>query len=127
MRLLRRVGKAEKAAAAGKSAQPIALVYTADNQRLPDGYELAPGEHIATDVYVRERHDFFADGTPDTYKIVERVTSAPGDWGTVRWENGPETAIGKVRESERPYIDIEWLDGHEPTVPERIRRHYEGV
>jgi hypothetical protein len=127
MKLLRRVGKVEKAVAAGKSSRPIALVYTADNERLPDGRELAEGEHVATDVYVRERNDFFADGQPDRYKIVERVTSAPADWGVVRWEQGPPVVIGRVcRPSEGSFIDIEWLDGHEPAVPDRVREHYEG-
>jgi hypothetical protein len=116
----------ERANAAGKSSRPIAIVYTADNERVAEGYELAEGEHVACDVYVRERNDFFLDGQPDRYKIVERITPVEGDYGVVRWEQGPPVVIGRVRPSEGSFIDIEWLDGHEPTVPDRVREHYGG-
>lgn len=41
---------------------------------------------------------------PGEYKIVERVTSKPDDWGVVRREHGA-AVIGRVRESRALYLD----------------------
>lgn len=112
MRLIRRkVRKLEAAAAAEQiETRPVALAWTEDNVRLPEDVELGVGEHVATDIYVLEHGDFFGpSGMPSRYKVVERVSAADGDTGTVYEGSEGGRAIGRVRSAD-PFLEIEWFE-----------------
>ena len=117
MRLLRRVGKMEKAAAAGAS-RPIGIVWTRDNQRLGPDVELGPGEHVAHDVTVLVKRDW-PKGVSE-YKIVERIATGDDYGGVFDWRGVP---VGRVRPCEAvggsEFLDIEWFEGCEvPDAPD---------
>ena len=122
MKLLRRkVEKLEKASAAG-SSRPIAIVWTRDNEELPEDVELAPGEHVARDVHVLAKRDWAKTGQPSEYRIVERI-AAGEDWGGVfDWRGLP---VGRVLPAAGEsggggeFIDLEWFEGADvPDAPD---------
>ena len=113
MRMLRRkmnkLEAGDAAARAANASRPIALVWTEDNRRIPEDQELAAGEHIAVDVHVLEQAgDFFEGAAPSRYRVEERITTDPNDNGSVYDANG--RAVGRVRPTEPPYLDIEWFE-----------------
>lgn len=114
MRLLRKVGKLERAVAAGQSpygGEPLGIVWTRDNVRLPESVELAGWQHVARDVHVLAERDWAASGMPSEYRIEERVGEGE-DYGEVFAADGRR--LGRVRPplagAGPEILDIEWWD-----------------
>lgn len=106
MRLLRKVNRLAAAAAAAMDpleGRPLGIVWTRDNQRLPETVEIAAHEHVARDVHV-----ITLGGVAPQYRVVERVAEGD-DWGGVFDWRG--VRVGRVHacEADRAeLLDIEW-------------------
>jgi hypothetical protein len=77
-------------------AEAITVVWTADEERLPDAWEPGPGEGVALDTYEIEEP---AEGEPVKVRTVERVTTVPGDRGN--YFDAAGRRIGRVLEITR--------------------------
>src|SRR5690242_20539070 len=106
MKLIRRkIENLEKAQAAASSrARPAGIAWSSDNVRVDPGRELEPGEHIAIDVHVLESGDWEGSGQPPRWRVVERITTEPGDTGVLYDVAGQ--AIGTARRVDASMIEV---------------------
>jgi hypothetical protein len=104
MSLVAKLEKLEAAAAerARSRRQPVGLVWTQDDVRV-DPESLAPGEHLALDVYVTG-----AIGETETWTTIERATSEPSDLGTVYDAAGG--VVGRVVRIEGSLVELALAD-----------------
>jgi hypothetical protein len=104
MRLVAKVEKLEAAAAerARSRRRPVGVVWTQDDVRV-DPESLAPGEHLALDVYVTG-----AIGETETWTTVERATSEASDLGVVYDAGG--AVLGRVARIEGSLVELALVD-----------------
>lgn len=92
MRLLSRVERLAGLRRKEPAPQAVGIVWSADDERLPDDVELAEGERVAVDYY-EVAGGTRAEGVVQR-RLVERVTRERGDRGYVYDAGG--AVVGRV-------------------------------